>query len=371
MEKTERRKLLDETLKKLNKGKKGFAKFAEEKPDAEYAEFGVKEIDELSGGGATKGAFTVLYGGKAVGKTTLALQQIAKAQRKGEICALVDLEKGWDKERARSFGVNLEELVLFEDCGTAEEALDTIVTLCEDKVVDLVLVDSIQAMSTREEQETKKGKKLSIEDNQMASLAKKLGKFFRVGAPHVYRAKVAVVLIGQLRTKGIGSFYTYGGLSGGNALEHFMSTCIMFRRGQKADAPVEKIKVEVKTPDGIVKKTEKVIIGFDSVLKLEKTRNGDSAGENAEIHIPFLFKSGFNVEEPEEDIEEIREKLIEGEESGMSEDTESDILKTLKERKRKKSLKKLTEEEFVALSKAKMIEELYPNAPETFQEIGE
>jgi len=127
----------------------------------------------------------------------------------------------------------------------------------------------------------------------MALLARKLGQFFRIVAPQIFRAKISVVLIGQVRTHGIGSFFTYAGLSGGKALEHWMSTCLFLRTGQKADAPMKKEKVPTETPDGIHMKTVKTPIGFDCVIRMDKTKNSTSATENEDIHLPFYFKTGF------------------------------------------------------------------------------
>lgn len=296
MNNSERRNLLEQKMKELNKGKKDkdLLKFGSSKEDPKYISYGIEEIDKFTGGGATQGTFTVIYGGKSVGKTTLALQQIASAQQKNLICCLIDLERGWDKDRAIKFGVNLDDLVLVESAKSAEDAMDIINELSKDKLVDLVIIDSINAMSPESEQQTKKGKSKSIADDSMALLARKLGQFFRMVAPHIFRAKIAVVLIGQVRTHGIGSFFTYAGLSGGKALEHWMQTCLFIRTGQKADAPVEKKKVEIETPDGVMhKKTVKDIVGFDAVIKMEKTKNSDSASEGKDIHIPFYFKTGF------------------------------------------------------------------------------
>ena len=250
MSKSERRKLLEEKMKDINKRNKDqtLIKFGETKEDSKYISFGVPEIDRFTGGGASQGTFTVIYGGKSAGKTTLALQQIAKAQKDGKICCLIDLEHGWDKERAIRLGVDLKELILVENGQTAEQAMDIINELAKEKLVDLVLVDSINAMSPEAEQQTKKGKMKSLADDSMALLARKLGQFFRMVAPQIFRAKISVVMIGQVRTHGIGSFFTYAGLSGGKALEHWMSTCLFVRIGQKADAPVIKKKLKFQPP---------------------------------------------------------------------------------------------------------------------------
>ena len=133
----ERRRLLEETMKGINKSNKDkdLIKFGEKKLDREIIPFGMKEIDDFTGGGATKGSFTVVFGGKSVGKTTLVLQQIAEAQKQGLICALIDLEHGWDKKRALKFGVDLDNLVLVETAETAEQSMDIINTLAKVRIL--------------------------------------------------------------------------------------------------------------------------------------------------------------------------------------------------------------------------------------------
>ncbi len=298
----ERKKKLEATLKELNKGKDSTAKFdyAEKAPDKEVIPFGIPAIDDFMGGGVPLRKYTVDFGGEDTGKSTRALHLVSNAQKLGYICVYLDMERKFDKERAKSMGVNLEDLVLSQTIKTAEEAMDAIKKLAEEKVVDLVVVDSIQAMSPKGEQETKKGKKKSIENDEMALLARKLGKFFRVTSADVFNAKMAVYLIGQVR-QNLGGFFAFADLSGGNALKHWMSICTFSRKGQKADAPVKKEKKEIVAPDGTKhKKTATTVLGFDCVLKMVKSHISDSARENEDIHLPFYFESGFK--EPLGDI---------------------------------------------------------------------
>jgi hypothetical protein len=195
-------------------------------------------------------------------------------------------------------GVNLDELVLSQTIVTAEEAMDSIKKMAVDKVADLVVVDSIQAMSPKGEQETKKGKKKSIENDEMALLARKLGKFFRVTSADVFNAKMAVYLIGQVR-QNLGGFFAFADLSGGNALKHWMSICTFSRKGQKADAPTKKEKKEIIAPDGTKhKKTVTTVLGFDCVLKMVKSHISDSVREGEDIHLPFYFETGFKEPQP-------------------------------------------------------------------------
>jgi len=292
-----RREKLEATLKELNKGKDKTAAFdyAEKAPDKEVIPFGIPAIDAFYGGGVPLRKYTVDFGGEDTGKSTRALHLVASAQKMGLICVYLDMERKFDKNRAKTMGVNLKDLVLTQTIVTAEEAMDAIKVMAVDKVVDLVIVDSIQAMSPKGEQETKKGAKKSIEKDEMALLARKLGKFFRVTSADVFNAKMAVYLIGQVR-QNLGGFFAFADLSGGNALKHWMSLCTFSRKGQKADAPSKKEKKEIDCPDGTThKKTVTTVLGFDCVLKMVKSHIGESARENETVHLPFYFETGFKV----------------------------------------------------------------------------
>lgn len=261
-------------------------KFAINEPEKQSINCGIEAIDNFLGGLATIGNFTVIYGSEGVGKSTLAFCQIAEAQKQGKLVAYIDLEHTLDKTRLAQYGVKLEDLVLVENCETAEQAMDITITLSKEQVVDLIIIDSIQAMSPKDEQFTGKGdQEKSMESDEMALLARKMGKFLRRTAPFIYKAKVAVLLIGQVRTGGIGSFVTHETLTGGHSVRHWSVLTVFMRKGQGVDAPVEKY-----IEDG--KKKERKI-GFDCVLKIEKTKKSNSKPELSELHIPFYFDKGF------------------------------------------------------------------------------
>lgn len=299
----ERRKLLQETMKEFNKGQKEeILSFGNESEKKEVIPIGIKSIDNFIGGGTKRGTFTVIYGGQSVGKSTLVLQAIAQAQRQGLVCAYIDLEHTFDKERAKSLGVNLDDLVLAENCETAEQALEIIRKLCKAKVIDLAVIDSVQAMSPLNERENK-GKERELASKEIAELARTLSKFFRVVAPDVFRAKASVIMIGQVRIAGIGSFYTHADMTGGEGIKHWAYTRFFMRRGQKSDAPIQKSKEYFLDPESKIRsRTIKEECGFDAVLKLEKTKSSQSKKEGSEVHIPFLYDNGFVdfVEESEE-----------------------------------------------------------------------
>jgi hypothetical protein len=111
-------------------------------------------------------------------------------------------------------------------------------------------------------------------------------------------------------------------LGAGEAIKFYMYTCLFMRRGQGSDAPTEATKVYFLDPDGgLHSETRKEQIGFDAVIKLEKTKSSDSAKENTDIHLPFYYETGFNpiperevpilIEGTEEEKAIITQKLIE------------------------------------------------------------
>ena len=256
----------------------------------------MKDIDKLTGG-IQCGNFTVIYGSESSGKSTLALSAIADAQKNRKMCMYIDLEHSFEKKRAKILGIDLSKLLLVENIQNAEESMDIVKKVSQEAIVDFIVVDSIQAMSPKGEQETKAGKEKSIESDEIALLARKMGKFLRVSGSAVHNGKVAVLMIGQIRTGGLGTFIVKSTLSGGNAIKHWSVLTLFMRRGQKADAPTVKEKV-----DG---KTKQKIVGFDSVIKIEKTKVSDSMCENSDLHLPFYLLTGYNQEE----IGEINDKL--------------------------------------------------------------
>jgi recombination protein RecA len=291
----EKKEKLLKVMKEINKEFKNpsMVKFANEEPPKESLPFGVTPLDEFAGGGAVVGNFVIFYGGEGVGKTTLAITQIAEAQKKGKVCAYIDLEHTLDVSRMKDFGVDPEQLALIEDCTTAEQAMDIVIKLAKEKAVDLIIIDSIQAMSPSEEQfEGKAEKERSMKQSEMALLARKMGKFLRRTAPFIYQGKVGVILIGQVRTEGIGSFITKEGLTGGHAVKHWSMLTIYMRKGQGADAPTTKIELDEKDEKG-KPKFDEIKIGFDCVLKIEKTKKSNSKPELSDLHIPFYFNTGF------------------------------------------------------------------------------
>lgn len=250
--------------------------YAKDEPVKTRLPFGIKEIDDFIGGGISGGNFTIIYGGEGIGKSTLAYTQIAMLQTKGLVCVLLDLEHSFDPKYAKIMGINIDKLILI--CPeNAEQAMDITIKLSKAKVVDYIVLDSIQALSCIGENETKKHVEKPMDKDEVALLARRMGKFLRRTAGFVYKAQIGFLFIGQTRTQGIGTFFTHEGLSGGHSIRHWSSMTLHMCKGMKANAP----------------KKGKEIIGFQSVIKVEKHKIMGCSKIGSELKIPFYYNGGF------------------------------------------------------------------------------
>ena len=289
-EQQKRKEKLNIVLREINKANKEIVlTYASSLEAKGRLSFGYKCLDKLTGGGFPCGSYTTIWGSKGAGKTTIAYKAIATAQKQGKIVTYINVERSYDPEWAKKFEVDTDSLVVVE-CQTAEQVLDTVIKLCKEKVVDLIVLDSIQGLSPKGEQyKGKADKQKSIEDDTMALLARKLSQFFRMATPHVANAKCAVLLIGQARMD-LGSFIKMETLSGGHALLHNSRLILRVRRGQKADAPFEKRETDELTEKG-KKVKEKIQLGFDLVIHVNKSQIQNCI-EGTEIHVPFYYEKG-------------------------------------------------------------------------------
>jgi RecA/RadA recombinase len=277
--------------------------FANEEEAKERIPTKIESLDKLIKG-FVAGAFNVIWGGKSSTKTTTCYYTIAEAQKLNKVCLFADLEHSFDAEYAAKCGVDCSKLLLATDFNTAEEAMDAIIKLCNEKVIDLVIVDSVQALSPTGEQEEKSGKEKSIADDEMGLIARKLSKFFRVSGTGVYRGKVTFILIAQTRID-LGKFIKLETLSGGNALAHYATIIVKMYRAGKADSPQYKFKVGDKN--------KSFPIGFKVCYCLEKKKISGCAPEKSTTSQDFYNEFGFRKPSDEE-IKNLYKDWIEFEE---------------------------------------------------------
>jgi len=289
-EQTKKRNKLNSVLRDLTKKiGKGAIKFASDVEIRNRIPFGNKHIDKLIGGGILEGTFTTIWGSKGTGKTTAILDLIANAQKIGKQCVYINGERSYDPVYAAKRKVDTDSLVVI-DVEQLEDGLDVILKLCREKVVDLIVFDSLHGLAPKGElYKGKADKEKSVSDDTMALRARKLAQFFEMGTAFVAEAKCAVVFIGQSRMD-LGGFIKLETLTGGNALLHSSRLILKFRRGQKVDAPKEKRPTGAVTEDGKAE-MEKILIGFDMVVRVDKSQI-ENCIEGMEIHIPFYFERG-------------------------------------------------------------------------------
>lgn len=261
----------------------------------------IPELDEATGGFLIHGGFVCVWGGKGSSKTTLALKTAARAQREGKIVAWLAGEN-YDIERMKWAGINLEELQLIQ-VPQAEMFLDIIIDFARNKLVDVIILDSIHSISPKAEQEDKKGIK-STADYSMGLLARKLSQFFPMAIDPIKRAKIAVLLIGQTRMN-IG-YIAFEHLSGGNALLHNCRLILKLSRGAQDDAP-KKITWELtgeKDEEGNLllgkdklpkKKKVEETIGFAANYRFDAVQVSHCKPERTVISVPYYFESGYDL----------------------------------------------------------------------------
>jgi recombination protein RecA len=174
-------------------------------------------------GGLPRGRVVEIYGPESSGKTTLALHTIAEAQKKGGVCAFIDAEHALDPIYARKLGVNLDELLISQpDAG--EQALEICDTLVRSGAVDVVVVDSVAALTPRAELEGEMG------ENQPGLQARLMSQALRKLTGSISRSNCMVIFINQIRMK-IGVMYGSPEVTtGGNALKFYASVRLDIRR---------------------------------------------------------------------------------------------------------------------------------------------
>ena len=177
----------------------------------------------LGVGGLPRGRIVEIYGPESSGKTTLALHTVAEAQKKGGICAFVDAEHALDPIYARKLGVDLESLLISQP-DTGEQALEICDTLVRSGAIDVLVVDSVAALTPRAEIEGEMGESLpGLQARLMSQALRKL-------TASISRSNTMVIFINQIRMK-IGVMYgSPETTTGGNALKFYASVRLDIRR---------------------------------------------------------------------------------------------------------------------------------------------
>ncbi|MEM9206672.1 MAG: recombinase RecA [Pseudomonadota bacterium] len=174
-------------------------------------------------GGLPRGRVIEVFGPESSGKTTLALHTIAEAQKSGGICAFVDAEHALDPVYARKLGVNVEDLLISQP-DTGEQALEITDTLVRSGAIDVLVVDSVAALTPRAELEGEMG------DSLPGMQARLMSQALRKLTASISRSNCMVIFINQIRMKIGVMFGSPETTTGGNALKFYASVRLDIRR---------------------------------------------------------------------------------------------------------------------------------------------
>jgi recombination protein RecA len=177
----------------------------------------------LGVGGLPRGRVVEIYGPESSGKTTLTLHVIAEAQKRGGVCAFIDAEHALDPIYARKLGVNLDDLLISQP-DTGEQALEITDTLVRSGAIDVLVIDSVAALTPRAEIDGEMG------DSQPGLQARLMSQALRKLTASISRSHTMVIFINQIRMK-IGVMYgSPETTTGGNALKFYASVRLDIRR---------------------------------------------------------------------------------------------------------------------------------------------
>lgn len=200
-------------------------------------------LDEALGiGGYPRGRIIEIYGPESSGKTTLALHAIAEAQKKGGIAAFVDAEHALDPVYAKNLGVNIDELWVSQP-DTGEQALEITESLVRSGAVDVIVVDSVAALTPQAEIEGDMG------DSHMGLQARLMSQALRKLTAIIGKSKTILIFINQIRMKIGVMFGNPETTTGGNALKFYSSVRLEVRKIEtieKGDADAVGNRVRVK-----------------------------------------------------------------------------------------------------------------------------
>ncbi|MCA2019074.1 recombinase RecA [Vibrio tritonius] len=250
--------------------------------DVETISTGSLSLDiALGAGGLPMGRIVEIYGPESSGKTTLTLELIAAAQREGKTCAFIDAEHALDPIYARKLGVNIDELLVSQP-DTGEQALEICDALARSGAVDVMVVDSVAALTPKAEIEGEMG------DSHMGLQARMLSQAMRKLTGNLKASNCMCIFINQIRMKIGVMFGNPETTTGGNALKFYASVRLDIRR------------------TGAIKEGDEVV-GNETRIKVVKNK---IAAPFKEANTQIMYGQGFNREGELIDLG-VKHKLVE------------------------------------------------------------
>jgi len=223
----EKQKLLEQAISQIEKqfGKGSIMKITEEtKQDIDVIPTGCLTLDAALGiGGFPRGRIIEIYGPESSGKTTVALHAIAEAQKLGGTAAFIDAEHALDPNYAQKLGVDLDKLYISQP-DTGEQALDICETLVRSGALDIIVIDSVAALTPKAEIDGEMG------DSHIGLQARLMSQALRKLTAVINKTKTCVIFINQLREKVGIMFGNPEVTSGGKALKFYASVRIDVRK---------------------------------------------------------------------------------------------------------------------------------------------
>ncbi|MEN9325171.1 MAG: recombination protein RecA [Actinomycetota bacterium] len=319
-------KALDSALAQIERqfGKGSVMKMGDRGPQImEVIPTGSVALDVALGiGGLPRGRIVEIYGPESSGKTTVALHAIANAQRAGGIAAFIDAEHALDPEYARKLGVDIDALLVSQP-DTGEQALEIMDMLVRSGALDIIVVDSVAALTPRAEIEGEMG------DSHMGLQARLMSQALRKITGALHQSNTTAIFINQLRDK-IGVFFgTPETTTGGKALKFYASVRLDVRRietlkdGQDAVGNRTRVKVvknkmappfkqaefDIIYGIGISREGSLIDMGVDlGIVKKSGawyTYNGDQLGQGKENARAFLTDNPDLANDIEKQIREV------------------------------------------------------------------